>query len=93
MELLLRTRPQISSSCVSISGSEKVCWGHDNKIDTPDSKKYIGQHWMLPKGPLKMIIFKAQGENELLDLSFLKVKAKNDAHIGLFTHKKSAADM
>ena len=26
-------------------------------------------------------------------MSFLKVRAKNDAHIGLFTHKKSAADM
>eukprot|EP00913_Durusdinium_trenchii_P022470 g21107.t1 len=38
-----------------------------------------GTHWMLPRGPEKKVV--------------MKVKAKNDAHVGFFTKKKSNQNM
>ncbi|CAK9011687.1 unnamed protein product [Durusdinium trenchii] len=50
-----------------------------HEVSTKDNKKYTGTHWMLPRGPEKKVV--------------MKVKAKNDAHVGFFTKKKSNQNM
>lgn len=47
-----------------VLGSNKAC--HQG-VFTPDSRRYLGDHWMLPIGTEKKVTF--------------KVKAKNDAHV------------
>ena len=47
-----------------VLGSNKAC--HQG-VFTPDSRRYLGSHWMLPIGAEKKVTF--------------KVKAKNDAHV------------